>query len=139
MRLLEPLRIAISGLMANRLRSILTMLGIVIGVAAVLALTSFGQGYQRFVTSRFQALGSNLLIIFPSRPTGADANVAKTKPLTIGDADALARVSGVTAVAPVYNVSATLVYGANKLGMQVNGVTQPWADARNWNVSQGRF
>jgi putative ABC transport system permease protein len=142
MRFWESLRVAASGLLSNRLRSILTMLGIVIGVAAVLALVSFGQGYQRFVTSQFQRLGANLLTIFEGSPAGPDANVAKTSPLTMGDAEALAdpsKVPGVAAVAPVYEVSATVVYGGNSLSMQVTGVTTAWQKARDWDVDSGRF
>src|SRR5205085_671923 len=118
MRIWESLRVAISGLMANRLRSVLTMLGIVIGVAAVLALTSFGQGFQRYVTSQFQRLGANMVIIFPSQPNGANANVIKPKPLTVADAEAIAdpaNVPGVVGVAPVYNVNGTVIYGGNSL------------------------
>ncbi len=142
MRTWESLRVALSGLLVNRLRSILTMLGIVIGVAAVLALTSFGQGFQHYVTGQFQSLGANLLTIFEGAPFGAEANVIKTRPLTVGDAEALAdlaNVSGVAAVAPVYSVSATVVYGGNSLSMQVTGVTTAWQTARDWNVSTGRF
>lgn len=142
MRILESLRVALTALGANRLRSILTMLGIVIGVAAVLALVSFGQGFQNFVNNAFQSLGSNLVVIFPSAPGGPNARLIKAKPLTLDDAQAIANpfnVSGVAAVAPVYNVNARVVNDGNSLMLQVNGVTVPWQQVRDWPVSEGRF
>src|SRR5215813_8164583 len=142
MNILESLRVAFSALLSNRLRSALTMLGIVIGVAAVLALTSFGQGFQSFVTSQFQRLGSNLLTIFQARPTGTDANTAKVNPLTLADAQAIGNspdITGLVAVAPTYNVSFNVVYSGNSLAMQVTGVTPVWQDVRDWAIGEGRF
>src|SRR5512142_2679218 len=107
-RIWESLRVAMTGLMANRLRSVLTMLGIVIGVAAVLALTSFGQGFQRYVTNQFQSMGSNLVMVMPSMPTGQNWKLVKTQSLTMGDAEAISNLgstSGITAVSPTYNVT----------------------------------
>src|SRR5689334_8071227 len=63
MRILESLRVALSGLSSNRLRSVLTMLGIVIGVSAVIALVTLGQGFQDYLNNTFQSLGSNLVIV----------------------------------------------------------------------------
>jgi len=103
MNVLESLRIALTALLTNRLRSVLTMLGIVIGVAAVIALVSFGQGFQGFVTGQFQRLGSNLLIIFPSRPGGPQGQNIKVKPLVQSDVAAISNpiyVAGVQAIAP---------------------------------------
>src|SRR5512141_907605 len=99
-RIGESVRVALSGLMANRLRSVLTMLGIMIGVAAVLALTSFGQGFQRYVTNQFQSMGANLLMVMPAMPTGQNPSLVKTRSLTMGDAEAISRLgtaSGIVA------------------------------------------
>jgi putative ABC transport system permease protein len=142
MRLLESLRIAITGLLSNRLRSVLTMLGIVIGVAAVIALVSFGQGFQQFVTARFQALGSNLITVFPTRPGGPNSQNVKPKPLTMSDVQAISNpiyVTGVTAVAPVYNVSGAVTANGNSLTMNVQGTTPAWQVVRDWAVADGRF
>ncbi len=141
-RIWESLRVALGGLMANRLRSVLTMLGIVIGVAAVLALTSFGQGFQRYVTNQFQSMGANLLMVMPAMPTGQNFKLVKTQSLTMGDADAISKLgtaTGITAVAPTYNVTADVIAAGNKLSMSVNGVTPSWTEVRNWSVSEGRF
>ena len=142
MRVLESLRIAINGLLSNRLRSILTMLGIVIGVAAVIALVSFGQGFQQFVNGRFQALGSNLIMIFPNRPSGPNSQNVRPKPLTTGDVQAIsnpALVTGLQAVASVYNVSGAVTVGGNTLTMGIQGTTPAWQAVRDWAVTDGRF
>ncbi len=142
MRLVESLRVALSALLANRLRSALTMLGIVIGVAAVIALVSLGQGFQRYVNNQFQALGSNLIMVFPANPGGPNARTVKPKPLTMDDARAIANpiyVSDVQAVAPEFSVSSTVTANANSLGMGVTGTIPAWSQVRDWAVADGRF
>src|SRR5258708_36378859 len=142
MNVLESLRIALTALLTNRLRSILTMLGIVIGVAAVIALVSFGQGFQGFVTGQFQRLGSNLLIIFPSRPSGPRGQNIKVKPLVQSDVAAISNpiyVAGVQAIAPTYGADAKVVYNGNTLTLRADGVTPAWSEVRTWNVTEGRF
>src|SRR5262249_4259333 len=98
--------------------------------------------FQSFVTSQFQRLGSNLLTIFQTRPTGTDANTAKVNPLTLADAQAIANspdITGLVAVAPTYNVSFNVVYGGNHPWMEVMGGTPVWQDVRDWAVGEGRF
>jgi putative ABC transport system permease protein len=136
MRLLESLRVAFAALTANRLRSALTILGIVIGVAAVIALVSFGQSYQRYVTSSFQRLGANLITVMPATPGGPNARNLKAKPLAMNDP---ANVSGVVAVVPEYSVSANATANANSLSMGVTGTIPIWPQVRNWNVADGQF
>ncbi len=142
MRLLEALRVALSGLMANRLRSLLTMLGIVIGVGAVIALVSLGQGVQAFVNNTFQALGSNLVIVIPVPPGGRNAKNLKAKPLTVDDAQAIANprnVSGVSLIGPEYTVTTRVVSAGHSLTIMLQGVTTQWQQVRDWYVSDGRF
>ncbi len=142
MRVFESLRVAMSALFANRLRTALTMLGIIIGVSAVIALVSFGQGFQRYVNSTFQSLGSNLLIVSPARPSGPNAKIIKPQPLTMSDADAIANpiyISGVTGVAPEYNFGASVTANGNSLNMEITGATVVWQQVRDWSVADGRF
>lgn len=142
MSILELFRLAIHALVSNRLRSVLTMLGIVIGVSAVISLISFGQSFQTFVTQQFSSLGSNLIFVSAKTPTGQNAKTLKAKPLTMGDVAAIAdrtKVSAVSAVAPQYNVSAKLVYDANDDTLQVVGTTANYRTVREWDVSSGRF
>ncbi len=140
MAIFESIRIALSGLASNRLRAVLTMLGIVIGVGAVIALVSFGQGVERFVKARFQSLGSNLLFAFPSIPQGG--NAADAKPLTMDDAEAVANplyAPSVVRAAPEYAVFAVVVAGRNDTALSISGVTPNFQDVRQWYPSQGRF
>src|SRR5271165_5029807 len=108
----ELIRLAITALIQNRLRSLLTILGIVIGVAAVVALVSFGQSYQAFVDSQFRGLGASTLFISAANPNGPNSQLISPQPLTMGDVQAISNpqnVSGVVAIAPSYGVSGTLV------------------------------
>src|SRR3970040_2229303 len=88
----ESLRLAFRGLAANKLRAALTMLGIIIGVAAVITLLSVGKGVEQYVTAQFQGIGSNLLFVFPGGPeeqTGPPGTGGRDRPLTNADGDAL--------------------------------------------------
>ncbi len=140
MAILESIRIALSGLAANRMRAILTMLGIIIGVGAVIALVSFGQGVERYVKARFQSIGSNLLFAFPGIPAGG--NAADAKPMTMADAEAIANplyAPSVVRAAPEYEVFAVVVAGRNDMAISVSGVTPTFQDVREWYPSEGRF
>src|SRR5260221_3645700 len=127
MNFFELFRLAFSALITNRLRSLLTVLGIIIGVAAVVTLVSFGQSYQSYVDSQFQGIGANMLFIGSNNPTGPNANLVKPKPLTLGDAAAIAdpqNIDGITAVAPAYNVGgAILVANSISMTQSVTGTT----------------
>ena len=93
MNVLELLRLALSRLRTSRLRAALTMLGVIIGVASVVALVGVGQGTTSNITTRLASLGTNLLTISPTGGSGAH-------PLTLDDSAAVAKVTGVAAVAP---------------------------------------
>ncbi|GAB4570155.1 MAG: ABC transporter permease [Anaerolineae bacterium] len=140
MALLESLRLALEGLMANRLRSILTMLGIVIGVGAVIALVSFGQGVETYIAGQFQALGSNLLFVFSSSPPGGGPGDIKV--LTMADAEAIGNpmlAPSVLRVAPQADVMALVEYGRSEVTMSVSGVTSIYQQVRDWYPMAGRF
>src|SRR5258708_2844804 len=142
MNLSESIRVAVGGLASNRLRSILTMLGIIIGVGAVIALVSFGQGFQRFITATFESLGTNLVYVTPAQPQGYNAQNIRPQPLTVADANAIAdpaNVPGVSAVAPEVAVAAAVSEGSNTVDMSIPGTTAPWQDIRQWDTSTGRF
>src|SRR5206468_2771393 len=140
MAIFETIRVALAGLAANRLRAALTMLGIVIGVGAVIALMSFGQGVERYVKQKFQSLGSNLLFAFPVIPQGS--NVIDAKPMTMADVDAIANplyAPSVVRAAPEYALFAAVVAGRNDTAMSISGVTPTFQDVRAWYPSEGRF
>ena len=141
-KLMMVLRIAVTALTVHKMRSILTMLGIVIGVAAVIALVAVGQGAQAQVLNQFESLGSNLLTVsaqqsFGFRPGG---QVESTSELTMDDVEAIeALADKVSTVAPVYSTSATATYGGNTTSTSITGATEAYATVRNQGVSLGRF
>ena len=138
--IIESFRLALNGLATNRLRSFLTMLGIIIGVGAVIALVSLGQGVEKYVKQTFASLGSNLLFVFASAP--ANNAIAEIKPITLDDADAIANplnAPSVSLVAPQYNVFALIAAGRNGTAITVAGVTPSYQDIRTWYPSAGRF
>ena len=144
MNFVSSLRIALRGLAANKLRSALTMLGIVIGVAAVITLLSVGEGVEQYVTERFQSIGSNLLFIVPGRLQQAHPPMTGRvrEGLTYGDALAIAdpfNVPDVIAVAPELRRTTIVTAGKRDAQPQVLGVTPEYSQVRNWGVSLGEF
>ena len=132
MNAFELLRLALSRLRTSRLRAALTMLGVVIGVASVVALVGVGQGTTSNITTRLSALGTNLLTISPTgRSTG--------KGLTIEDAAAVARVDGVAAVAPELQTSSSIVVGTKSTTTSIVGTSADYARVRAFDTWQGTF
>ena len=128
---------AVSSLGANKLRTGLALLGIVIGVAAVISTMSVGRGAQEVITSRIQSLGTNLLFV---RPQSTGQSAAST--LTLEDAAALLDPvfsPAVAAVAPELSTSAQLVAGRENTFSQVIGVTSEYQLVRDYPVSSGQF
>jgi putative ABC transport system permease protein len=141
MRLTEAIRSAISAILANALRSLLTMLGIVIGVAAVIAMVAIGSGARNLVDRQIRSLGANLVLITPGNVTqgGVRLGAGAASTLTDEDAEAIRReVEGVTAAAPVVRGSAQAVAGASNWSTSVYAVDLDWFDAREWEVEEGR-
>ncbi len=144
MSVVESIRIAMRALAANKLRSILTMLGIIIGVGAVIALMSIGRGVEKYVTDQFASLGSNLLFIAAGSisdgpPTERGASYS---PMTLTDMQALADGSylpAVGAVAAEYAGSATVSREGKDLDIGVSGVTPNFPIVRNWEPTVGQF
>jgi putative ABC transport system permease protein len=146
MQIWESVRIALRALTANKMRSILTMLGIIIGVGAVIALLSVGIGFERYITQQFESLGSNLLFVIPGQlDSGASSSGSsrqRIQPLTVGDAQALADpflVPDVVAVAPEYSRSGTVVRGKLERRTSISGVTPEYQAVRNFNPVLGEF
>ena len=142
MNIIQSIRVALQGLTANKLRSSLTMLGIIIGVAAVIALVAVGQGAQAAVTQRFQSLGSNLLVVSPGAAFygRVSQGAASAQSLTNEDAAAIAQLATlVETVAPEYSTRAQVVYGNKNTQTSTLGVTPEYLTVRNWQVAQGRF
>src|SRR5262245_35502537 len=137
----ESVRIALSSLRANKLRTVLTMLGIIIGVASVVALMAIGNGAQAAITGQIASIGSNLLTIFPGqrRGPGPGAN-APSQNLTLADAEALTQpgvLRDVVTIAPIFQGSSQIVAGSNNIQSAVVGVTPDYFTVRNLTIARG--
>jgi len=141
MNLLESVLVAVTALRTNLLRSILTMLGIVIGVAAVITMVALGSGAQQQVDAQIAALGTNLFMIMPgsSRDRGARMGTGSNLRLSEDDARAIRReVPGVVAAAPTMRGTAQVVAGNRNWSTTVQGIDNDYIVARNWTVAEGR-
>ncbi len=139
MNILQSFIEALNSLSSNKLRSALTILGIVIGVGAVIALVSIGRGAQGAITDSIQGIGSNLLFVFSG---GSTNDVRNPKPLTLGDFNAITdpfAAPSVAMVAPLLQGSAELSFGSESARIQLAGVTPDYSIIRNWNVTEGEF
>ena len=132
MNLFESFRLAFNGLRANKMRSFLTMLGVIIGVGAVIALVSVGTGASREVTTQVEALGSNLVIVMPASARGRDLRVEDAA--TIEE-----RVAGVAHAVPSLRESATVVWTGRSIDTDVVGTTEFLPEVQSHPVGQGRF
>jgi putative ABC transport system permease protein len=138
MNLLETIRIALTALLTNRLRSVLTTLGIIIGVAAVIGLVSLGRGVEAFIAGQFEALGSNVLFVFSSPPTSGTRTTIQ--PITTVEGEDLSNPSiapSVLQIAMEYQVLSTVAAGSNRLNIPVSGVTPNFQEVRNWALRAG--
>jgi len=144
MNITESIRVAVGALTANKLRSILTMLGIIIGVGAVITLVSVGQGVEKMVTDSIQGIGSNLIFVVPSDPEGSSGGGMGSSPrsLTYADAQAIAdplNVPDVVAVAPDMMGFVEVIYRNKDTETYVSGVTPEYEEVRNFYSEFGRF
>jgi ABC-type antimicrobial peptide transport system permease subunit len=132
---------ALEALGANRVRSLLTMLGVIIGVSAVIAVVTLTQGVNQSESQRFAALGTNVLTISPGAASsnGAFSAAGTSQTLTQGDADALVQVPHVINVSPVLSVSDQLVYGDQNWNTRVSGVYPAYQAIENWQIAQGAW
>ena len=140
MNILENIRIAFRALAANKLRSGLTMLGIIIGVGAVVALMSIGNGATRSVTSQVEGLGSNLISISAARSVRALGVGAQSTPLYYSDYQAIAKnVNNIAGISPTYQTPAQVMYSSNQSQFTITGVIPEFASVNAYIVAQGRF
>ncbi len=138
MNLIQSFIEALESLSANKLRSGLTILGIVIGVAAVIAMISVGRGAENTITGSIQGIGTNLLFVF----RGGTEEVRNPKPITLGDADAIAdpfQAPSVAAVAPILQGSGKVTYGGESHVTTIVGITPAYGPVRNSRVREGEY
>ena len=136
----ETVGMALSTLQANRLRSLLTMLGIVIGNASVITLVGVGQGAQNLAAGQLSTLGANVLFIVPGRNDTRRQGIDTPKTLVLEDAEAIAeQVPSVTRVVPQITLSDVVQAGSLAATATISGVTPDFLPVRNFEVAQGRF
>ncbi|PKO06098.1 MAG: ABC transporter permease [Chloroflexi bacterium HGW-Chloroflexi-3] len=129
---------ALESLNANKMRSGLTILGIVIGVAAVIAMLAVGSGAQNTITGSISGLGSNLLFVF----RGGNDDVRNPQPLTRGDAEAIAdpfQAPSVALVAPYISSNLSVTFSGESINSSINGVTPEYLEVRNYSLLEGDF
>ena len=142
MSLLATLRVALNALRVNLLRSILTMLGVIIGVAAVITMLAVGAGAEARIQAQIKSLGSNLMIITAGARTASGVRMATgtTTSLTEDDAAAIARdIPEVDAAAPSNRGGAQVVVGNVNWATQIYGITPDYFVVRNWSLEAGRM
>lgn len=138
----ESFQMALTSLYANKMRSLLTMLGIIIGVAAVIALVSVGMGVRSNVTSSIASLGSNMLIISPgsSNKGGVRGAAGSMQTLKYDDANAIKeKIKNIDYVSPTVSSSYQIVYGNNNWKTSVQGVTADFMSIRSLTIGYGSF
>ena len=137
--LLNALLLALREIRRNLMRSFLTVLGIVIGVAAVITMVTLGNGATRMVADQISSLGSNLLMVMPGQRLGPGRDSAGAPKFKSADIEAIEQqVNGLQAVAPVVGSSVTLVAGTQNWSSTVSGTTNAYLVAGNWRLAAGR-
>lgn len=137
----EGFLMAWSSLIANKMRSLLTMLGIIIGVAAVIALVSIGYGVRQQITESISSLGSNLLMVYPGAPRtpGVRLVAGANKTIKLSDYEAISKMDSVQAASPVAANSYLTVYMSKNWTTTVNGANADFQYVNNWTMKSGRF
>jgi putative ABC transport system permease protein len=137
---LDPITTAWSGVITHKLRSFLTILGIVIGVGAVITLMSVGRGAEEQILSNIQSLGSNLITVSPGSFTFGGIRGGMSQTLTMEDTQAIAeQVPNISAIAPSYSSNLQLVYGDSNTNSQVTGTTPEYMSVNNLEIASGSF
>ena len=149
--LTENIRMALRALRANKLRAALTMLGIIIGVSAVITLVSVGRGVENYIGAAFGSIGTDLLFVLPGSPEETSSgppsqvvqgNVVIGPSLSMKDVEALKdprRVPDAAVIAPEVRTVAAVALGSNVVQPFVSGVEPEYAEARSWKTTEGRF
>lgn len=142
MRIADFIALTTGTLRAHRLRTFLAILGIAVGVAAVILLTSIGEGVRQFVLSQFTRFGSNLIVVFPGRVQTGGATIGvfgTVRPLTIDDAIAIRRAPHVLLTNPTTDGSAEIRHAGRRRRVIVYGFTPAWAKIWNFQMAAGSF
>ncbi len=135
-------KIAVRAIEANKMRSVLTSLGIIIGVAAVIILLSIGNGTQKSIENEMRSMGTNLIMIRSGSSTSGGARMGRGSQPTLknGDADAIQeKVAAIRLAVPVINDSGQLIYGNTNWSTSIVGTDNRYFDIKEWELAYGRF
>ena len=142
MLLKDSVKLSLAALFSQRMRSFLTTLGITVGIASVVLLTSLGEGVHRFVLSEFTQFGTNLIGVTPGKATTAGMSggiISNVRPLSMDDAAALKRIPNIIAVAPVVQGNAAVEFGKRSRRTYIFGVGPQAPKVWQIRVAKGRF
>ncbi|MFZ9690216.1 MAG: ABC transporter permease, partial [Phycisphaerales bacterium] len=135
----ETIRVAFGSIRANKLRAMLTMLGVIIGVAAVITVVAMGTGAQKAVEARINALGANLIQINSGQDRMSGVAREGGAPLTTDDADAVRRsATSAAMVVPEMSRNQQVKYGNQNINVSIVGTTANYTEARNYTITNGR-
>lgn len=137
-QLVESFKMSIQAIMAHKLRSMLTMLGIIIGIASVVSVVALGMGSQEKIMSDISAMGTNTITVYPGAGYG-DMRSGRVKTLTVNDSEVLAKQSYLDSATPSSSTSGVLVYGNISVNAQLNGVGEQFFAVKGLEIDQGRF
>ncbi|MDF7676380.1 MacB family efflux pump subunit [Neisseriaceae bacterium ESL0693] len=137
-QLFESFKMSVQAILAHKMRSLLTMLGIIIGIASVVSVVALGRGSQAKILENINAMGTNTISIYPGKGFG-DRHSGRIKTLTVADAEALKQQDYVDSVTPGSTMGSTLTYGNQSLTAQLFGVGEQYFDVRGITLDQGRL
>jgi macrolide transport system ATP-binding/permease protein len=135
--IIEAVSMAVSSLRMNLFRTVLTLLGIVIGVASVIAMLTVGDGAKKSVLDRVSSMGTNIIMVFPGMPNSRGGSSVET--LVLSDVDAINELDNVIAAMPEARKSVTLRYNSNDRTTSLNANSWAYPTVRNWNLAKGVF
>lgn len=143
MNITNLFRISFKALVSNKFRALLTMLGIIIGVAAVIAMLAIGQGSKQSIQDEISKMGSNMLMVQPGADMfagGARMSASATQTLVLGDYEAIkAQSNYLSAISPIVNANGQSIYGANNWPVGMQGVNQDYLAIRKFGIASGRI
>ena len=142
MHLIAILKVAVRALNRNKLRTALTMLGIIIGLGAVIALVSIGQGGQAMIQDQINGMGTNMMFIMPGNVFfgGASLGAGAASTLTEEDVEAMVKeIPTIAAASPIVRASGQLVFGTQNWFVQIQGANEKFPQIRAWPVASGEF
>jgi putative ABC transport system permease protein len=143
MNITNLFRISLKALVSNKFRALLTMLGIIIGVAAVIAMLAIGQGSKKSIQDEFSKMGSNMLMVQPGADMfsgGARMAATATQTMVLEDYDAIkAQSNYISAISPMVNANGQSIYGSNNWPVGMQGVNQDYLSIRKYSIENGRI